>query len=260
MNNLYTLDIAYLNYLAEYNQMTIDQLLTVSVRSTHLKNIIDRKILLSVRNTRLGVNNVLLADFKIANIPENNEYYKEALYTVALTYLIPFNHINKTNEDIILDTVKFNDNIEESINIFGFRKIKLKLKEYYSINKLNYNDCKIQFKYQSKKLNNEVDTIIIPFEGKNYRFLLSDVTITGKKQSKYNPPKIREFKNFTEVILKNNKNISIPKNSKVLICELEKTDIQSKRIKNSNLRQLDIVKFIYNNKKYSTYAKNLKVI
>ena len=134
--------------------------------------------------------------------------------------------------------------IEDSIYYFGHKKIK---KDMLNSNIL-FKISEIKEDYKSIKFGGKlIDYISLEYEGKNFKFIASDLEIIYPNFKGFTVPKDRIIRNNSECIVKKNKGVNIPIDSKIKVKKI--TKLNDGR---------NIAVFDYNNKEQYINLKNLK--
>jgi hypothetical protein len=209
-----------------------------------LKNII---VIRGVPYIQLGATKTRIRVVSLDNLNEfidvpNTMYHKSSISNLQWRYTgINFNYVNIT----VL-------RIDQSIDIFGHKRTKKK-----ALNQVfEGRNCIIEYGKLCKKDEVIRDTILIPIDGINYRFVLSEVDISlipvdlsGLKPSQ--PKAIKNIDYFYKLLpgkfhrLIRNKHLNIPVKKEVLL----------NRILDKNYCEIQ-----YESKVYKTKIKNLKKI
>lgn len=209
-----------------------------------LKNII---VIRGVPYIQLGATKTKIRVVSLDNLNEfidipNTMYHKSIISNLQWRYTgINFNYVNIT-------VLK----VDQSIDIFGHKRTKKK-----ALNQVfEGRNCIIEYGKLCKKDGVTRDTILIPIDGINYRFVLSEVDISlipvdlsGLKPSQ--PKAIKNVDYFYKLIpgkhhrLIRNKHLNIPVKKEVLL----------NRILDKNYCEIQ-----YESKVYKTKIKNLKKI
>lgn len=150
--------------------------------------------------------------------------------------------------------VKIKDTIE-SAKIFGYGTLKKNMLvsgECFSINN-------ILPSFKCVKDGEVRDIVEVINQGKNFKFVLSDLEFIYPDYKAllkgYTPPKDRKIKNNTDVLLKDNKHIALPRNTKVRVLAINKINSG-----NSRTAPREYCKVVHNNKEYFILKNKLKVI
>jgi len=143
---------------------------------------------------------------------------------------------------------------EASAKAFGFTKEKLEMVNMDLSDKKHIESYEFDMGYKSKKVG-IVDTIVITRNGKNYRFLLSDIyvilpSIDGIKERVDKKP----IKEGSTVKIIDDRKLGLKKNQEVKVINKYQTNKYSKK------QDIFLVQDITNNKTHIVKGKNIKLI